>query len=285
MEHTIKDHLLGYLLNKNLISKHQHAFIIKHSTASNLLECIHDWSVALNDSNSVDVIYIDFKRAFESIVYSKLIHKLTCYGISGKLLAWISAFLHNQLLSVVMENTNSTYVDVISGVPQGSGLGPILFTNDIVTACLPNTELKLFADDLKLYSVVKVTNPLTGLDSLQQSLDRIYLWAIVWQFVINVSKTNALTLSNKLRSKATRHYSVNQICLSCKELTPDLGILTDSCLSFRDHNNNIVSKSLQRCGVLFREFVSRDLSFLIKAFVVYVRPILEYNSCIWNPSQ
>jgi hypothetical protein len=125
MEHIIKDQLLGYLLNKNLISKQQHAFIIKHSTASNLLECIHDWSVALNDSNSVDVIYIDFKRAFDSIVYSKLIHKLTCYGISGKLLAWISAFLHNRLQSVVIENTNSTYVDVISGVPQGSVLGPI----------------------------------------------------------------------------------------------------------------------------------------------------------------
>jgi ribonuclease P/MRP protein subunit RPP40 len=191
------------------------------------------------------------------------------------------------LQSVVIENTNSTYVDVISGVPQGSVLGPILFIlfiNDIVTVCLPNTELKLFADDLKLYSVVKVTNPLTGLDSLQQSLDRIYLWATEWQFTINVSKTNVLTLSNKLRSKATRHYSVNQICLPCKDLTPDLGILMDSCLSFRDHINNIVSKSLQRCGVLFRGFVSRDLSFLRKAFVVYVRPILEYNSCIWNPS-
>jgi ribonuclease P/MRP protein subunit RPP40 len=95
------------------------------------------WSVALNDSNSVDVIYIDFKRAFDSIVYSKLIHKLTCYGISGKLLAWISAFLHNRLQSVVIENTNSTYVDVISGVPQGSVLGPILFILFIMTLSLP----------------------------------------------------------------------------------------------------------------------------------------------------
>jgi ribonuclease P/MRP protein subunit RPP40 len=162
MEHKIKDQLLGYLLNKNLISKHQHAFIIKHSTASSLLECIHDWSVALNDSNSVDVIYIDFKRAFDSIVYSKLIHKLTCYCISGKLLAWISAFLHNRMQSVVIENTNSVYVDVISGVPQDSVLGPILFIDDIVAVCLPSTELKLFADYLKLYSVIKITNPLTG---------------------------------------------------------------------------------------------------------------------------
>jgi hypothetical protein len=87
MEHIIKDQLLGYLLNTNLISRQQQAFVIKHSNASNLPECIHDWSVALNDSNCVDVIYVDFKRAFDSIVHSKLIHKLICYGISSKPLA------------------------------------------------------------------------------------------------------------------------------------------------------------------------------------------------------
>jgi hypothetical protein len=175
MEHIIKDQLLGYILYKNSISKHNMFFIIKHSTYSNLLECIHDWSVTLNDSNYVDVIYINFKRASDSLGHSKLILKQTCYGISGKLLAWISAFLHNRLLSVVVENTNSTYVEVISGVPQGSLLGPILFINDIVTVCLLTLNLRLFADDLKLYSVIEVTNLSTCSNSLQQSLDGIYL--------------------------------------------------------------------------------------------------------------
>ena len=74
MELIIKDQLLSYLLGKHLISRHQHAFIIKHSTTTNLLESLHDWSVALNNSNSVDVIYIDFRRAFDSIVYPKLVN-------------------------------------------------------------------------------------------------------------------------------------------------------------------------------------------------------------------
>jgi hypothetical protein len=65
----------------------------------------------------------------------------------------------------------------------------------------------------------------------------------------------------------------------------DLGIVIDSSLTFKNHINNIVTKSLQRCGVLFRGFVSRDLTFMRKAFVIYIRPILEYNSCVWNPSQ
>jgi hypothetical protein len=193
----------------------------------------------------------------------------------------IFCFFRNRLQSVLIENTNSASVDVISDVPQGSVLiwAPF-FPIMTLSLSVPNAGLKLLADDLKLYSVVKVTNPLTGLKSLQQSLDRIYLWATEWQFRFNVSKTNVLTLSNKLRSNATRHYSVKQICLPYKDLTPDLGILMYSSLSDRDHINNTASKSLKCCGVLFRGFVSRDLSFLRKAFVVYVRPILEYNCCI-----
>lgn len=77
MESVIKDQLMSYLLSHNLISKHQHAFITKHSTSSNLLECVNDWSVALNNKQCVDVVYIDYKRAFDSIVHSKLITKLT----------------------------------------------------------------------------------------------------------------------------------------------------------------------------------------------------------------
>ena len=124
MEFIIKEQLLSYLLSKNLISKQQHAFIIKHSTTSNLLECIYDWSIALNDGNSVDVIYVDFKRAFDSIVHSKLLYKLQCYGICGKLLAWISAFLHGRSQSVVVENTNSAFVTVLKWRSSGLRIRP-----------------------------------------------------------------------------------------------------------------------------------------------------------------
>jgi hypothetical protein len=286
MEYIIKEQLLSYLLNRNLISKQQHAFIIKHSTVTNLLECIHDWSIALNDGNSVDVIYIDFKRAFDSIVHSKLLYKLQCYGICGKLLSWIAAFLNGRSQSVVVENINSTYINVLSGVPQGSVLGPILFIlfiNDIDSVCQSCTKLKLFADDLKLYSVVKL-NLSSNTVSLQQSLDAVCSWANEWQFSINVNKTNVITLCNKPCSSSCRSYVINNINLPYCNPIPDLGIMVDSSLSFKDHINNIVSKSMQRSGILFRGFISRDLSLMRKAFVTYIRPILEYNSNVWNPS-
>ena len=89
MESVINDQLLSRLMSKGLINKHQHGFISKHSTMTNLLECTHDWSLAFHGKLPVDVIYIDFSKAFDSVVHSKLIHKLQTFGINGLLLKWI----------------------------------------------------------------------------------------------------------------------------------------------------------------------------------------------------
>ena len=87
MEAIIKDQLVSsYLLSKGIISRQQHAFIKKHSTVTNLLQCTHDWALSVNCGHSVDAVYIDFARAFDSVVHSKLICKLSFFGISGNLL-------------------------------------------------------------------------------------------------------------------------------------------------------------------------------------------------------
>jgi len=96
MKSLIKDQLLGFLLRKGIINRNQHGFISNHSTCTNLLECTQDWLATRNSSCTTDIIYIDFSRAFDSIVYNKLFNKLESYGINGKPLHWISSFVKNR---------------------------------------------------------------------------------------------------------------------------------------------------------------------------------------------
>jgi hypothetical protein len=116
MESVIKDQLVNYLLSKKLITKHQYGFLNKRSTATNLLECTQDWIVALANRHCVDVIYIDFNRAFDSIVFTELAAKLKNCGNEGRLLSWLIAFLHNRTQCVVLENCFSNVSAVNSGI-------------------------------------------------------------------------------------------------------------------------------------------------------------------------
>ena len=196
METVIKNELLRYLAQRNLISRQQHAFLLRRSTVTNLLDSTLDWAVMLDVGTPVDVVYIDFAQAFDSVVHRKLLTKLSAYGICGKLLLWISAFLYSRLQCVVVENTRSQWCSVISGVPQGSVLGPVLFViyiNDIADCIGSETSINLFADDAKLYSSVE-----NAIDStvLQSVLDKIIAWADYWQLTINTSKSHVLHLGS-----------------------------------------------------------------------------------------
>lgn len=186
MESIIKDKLIAYLLENSLITRQQHGFLAKHSTCSQLLECVNDWSIELNLRHSVDVAYIDFQKAFDSVVHSKLCYKLKSYGVSGKLLDWISDFLFNRTQAVKINNNLSDYVPVKSGVPQGSVLGPVLFLlyiNDIVDLFGNGLCVKLFADDLKIYAVI---NDIVDVNLLQAGLDALNVWSDDWQLPISI---------------------------------------------------------------------------------------------------
>jgi len=188
MESIIKDKLIAYLLEKKLITKQQHGFLAKHSTCSQLLECVNDWTIELNVRHSVDVAYIDFQKAFDSVVGSKLGHKLISYGISGSLLDWLSAFLSDRVQTVKVNNRFSDYVSVKSGVPQGSVLGPVLFllyVNDLVDLFGPGLTAKMFADDVKIYAVINDVNDTV---TFQAGLDALDAWSIDWQLPISLNK-------------------------------------------------------------------------------------------------
>ena len=136
-------------------------FLSRHSTCTQLLECLNEWTLSIENHQGVAVGYIDFFRSFDSVVHNKLIVKLASRSIANELLAFIKDFLTDRTQHVVVDGKISSISKVLSGVPQGSVLGPILFIlyiNYVVDSLPTSTTCKLFADDLKIYSVLNIIN-------------------------------------------------------------------------------------------------------------------------------
>jgi hypothetical protein len=285
MERVINYDMLDFLCSKGIITQAQHGFLRKHSTTSNLLESIRDWSIALNRRQSVDVIYIDFRKAFDSVSHPKLIIKLVSAGISGNLLNWIKAFLTNRTQSVKVAGSLSKKIMVTSGVPQGSVLGPtlfVIFINDIADILIDlNVTMKLFADDVKMYSVVDIDIS----SDLLLACDRLMKWAETWQMEIAVQKCSALRVTNKsdLQLMPQAFYQLNNVSLPWSNDCRDLGVLIDGKLNFNSHIALIVHNAHVRAQLILRSFRSRNCELLTRAFTTYVRPLLEYCSSVWNP--
>ena len=280
MESIIKDNILQYARKNNFITRQQHGFLARRSTTTQLLECINDWSLALAHRQSVDVTYIDFSRAFDSVVHSKLIYKLRSYGIAGNLLSWIEDFLTNRHQAVRVGNNISDFADVGSGVPQGSVLGPLLFLffiNDISDLFGTDLVIKLYADDVKIY--VAIDN-ISSSDNLQVGLNALIKWCEDWQLNVSINKCNVLHIGAK---NSCHTYTMNAFCLPSVRLSTDLGVLVDSKLRFTDHYAAIVAKAHQRAALILRCFKCRDPCILYKAFTTYVRPLLETCSNVWCP--
>ena len=212
-----------------------------------------------------------------------MIAKLSQYGIAGTLLCWIKDFLTGSTHRTKVGDCLSDVAYISSGVVQGSCLGPLLFllyVNDICDVFTNTVTLKLYADDIKLYSNVGLSVPAT-LNELQEQLNCLCRWADDWQLPISYSKCNVLTIGkiNDCNLQAT----LDGIIIDCPKLVTDLGVAYDGKLSFSTHIATIAAKAHRRASLIQRCFVSRNTHSLLTAFNVYVRPQLEYCSVVWSP--
>ena len=185
MESCVKDAMLKHLLKNNLNTPHQHGFTKGHSFLTNLLETIQSWTEDVNQGDRIDVILLDFQKAFDKVSKKRLLQKLSTYGIRGKVLEWIADFLSDSKMRIMARSEYSEWFDVISGVPQGSVLGPILFliyVNDIPETV--NSNVKIFRT-LKNKSDCKI---------LQADLDNLSEWSNRWCLTFNTSKCKRMDI-------------------------------------------------------------------------------------------
>ena len=155
-EKFVRKHLMDHFNEKGLITNAQYGFRSGRSLNLQLLKVIDDFTRARDKHENVDVIYLDFKKAFDSVPHKRLIGVLRQYGVTGRTLNWITNFLSGRKQRVVINDSRSSWQPVKSGIPQGSVLGPILFLIYINT--MPDkiaSKIYLFADHAKLYRQIE----------------------------------------------------------------------------------------------------------------------------------
>ena len=188
----------------------------------------------------IDVIYLEYRKAFDSVPYERPLVKLYAYVIRGKVLQWKRNFLKDRQQRVVIKGVSSNAASVTSGIPQRSVLGPILF--------LINVNVKLFADGTKLY---RKNQNIHDSEELQRNSEKLMNWSQKWQLPFNTEKCNILHLLKNNPShkyKLTSEGNVVELVEIAEE--KDLGIKFDSLLSFKQYTSECVSKANQRIVVL-----------------------------------
>ena len=285
MERIIKNAVVKHLEEHSLFSPDQFGFRSKRSCVLQLLHFFEDVTSMLDEGKYVDVIYFDFAKAFDSVPHQRLLVKIKSYGIDGKVLNWISSFLSNRQQRVVLNGYKSAWTNVLSGVPQGSVLGPLLFVlyiNDL-PKCLNKCKVKMFADDLKLYS----SNDGNKIE-IQSDVSNIGKWSKQWQLPLNANKCHVLYLGNQTDTSTRYHlHDEKKNCeadISIAVDVTDLGVVVDDKLKF---DKQVAERVKKANGILAS--IKRTIKFINKEVFLtlyksLVRPLLETAGAIWSPN-
>lgn len=281
MESFIKYTIMNHLRNEKLMSPKQFGFISGRSTTTQLLNYLNKCIDKIVEGNVVDSIYLDFAKAFDSVPHKRLLHKIASYGITGNILRWIEAFLTDRTQTVKVNESTSDLAAVLSGIPQGSVLGPILFIiyiNDLLDNI--KSDGLLFADDTKIFHTILSRDDALA---LQSDIDKLEKWSDTWLLKFNPDKCHVLSLGRFENIKHTQRYSIYGAELEHVFEEKDLGVTIDSELNFDGHIALKVKKANALVGIIRRTFSFLNCNLFRKLYTSFVRPHLEYAQVIWAP--
>ncbi|MBM6549301.1 hypothetical protein H7673_10610 [Streptococcus dysgalactiae subsp. equisimilis] len=274
LERLIKRRIMAHLLSNKLISSAQHGFLPGKSCVSNLLILMDSLTQARDDGLITDAIFFDFAKAFDKVPHRPLLQKVEAYGIGGEVLSWIASFLTGRSFRVRIGDTLSEPSPVVSGVPQGSVLGPLLFliyVNDlpesVVSPCL------LYADDLKIWN--SFDN-----NTLQMDIDAIKCWSLDWDLPVNDSKCAHMSLGGQSSNRFVIHDDLGTQDIETLDVKKDLGVWLSSSLKFSLHHQVASKKAFAVLNMIRRTFPRIKPGDFITLYGVYVRPLLEYANTV-----
>nr|CAD2171133.1 unnamed protein product [Meloidogyne enterolobii] len=286
LEHCITKEITNFLESNKLIPPDQHGFRKNRSVTTQLLETFDDYTQAIEQKKCIDVIFFDLAKAFDTVPHDRLLKKLQAMGITDTLLDWLKDYLNNRTFSVQVESIMSEEHNITSGVPQGSILGPILFIAyiyDLIELCkTQHVTPKLFADDLKAYFTFDSTQH-NYHSPLQNFINKFSNYCKINGLKISINKCKSLHIGSK---NPNHEYSLENSPIPItqqKESIRDLGIHFTSDLKWESHIKIIAAKATRTYFTIIRSLKTRNPNFLINLFKIYVLPILEFGSPVFNP--
>ena len=278
LERLIKDHMVEFLVKHKLLNSSQHGFLKARSCLTNMLCFLEEITKWIDVGSPVDIIYLDFQKAFDKVPHQRLLLKLKAHGIGDSITDWIEQWLTDRRQRVVVNGEVSNWKSVLSGVPQGSVLGPILFLiciNDLDDSITSNV-LK-FADDTKLFRKVNTDG---DKQHLQNDLDRLVKWSEKWQMLFNFGKCKCLHTGHR---NWNVNYKMGDIVLGTTVKEKDLGVTISADMKVSEQCGIAASKGNQILGLIRRNITYKGKNLIIPLYKAIVRPHLEYCIQAWRP--
>ena len=284
-ERVIRKQLVDYMTENDLLNHTQHGFRHGRSCLSALLS-VYDDLVNMNiTASAVHMIYLDFSKAFDKVDHGILEHKLSQIGVCGKLSVWIHNFLQERSQYVRVPGGISDEQTVISGVPQGTVLGPVLFLilmSDI-DKDISESKVVSFADDTRIYHQIDSDD---STNQLQTDLNKMYNWSVTNNMLFNASKFQSICYSSHASVDSNFIYKDHEDNpIAWFDHVKDLGIYMSQNLTFVEQINTVYIKCSQLMGWILRTFISRERTVMLLLFKSLVLSRVDNGSQLWSPHQ
>ena len=286
MEKVVNRRIMTYLEKENLLSKHQFGFRTDLGTADLLTSLNHQWLSCINTGGAVRVLAVDIAGAFDRVSHLGVLHKIRSYGLDGTLHRWLTSYLTDRNLQVVVGGVTSQPFPIAAGVPQGSILGPTLFllyVNDAADVLLDGVSPATYADDTTLYSTMSsMETAMATCQTFQTGVNKLAQWGATWRIQFEPSKSQAMTISRHRVDWPIPPVAFNGLNVADVDTIKLLGVTFDRHLHYGQHLRTTALRAARRIGFLRKACKVLDHKGRTAAYKGFVRPMLEYCPLVWS---